>query len=634
MLKSKFQAQLMCLYLLGVLCFDILCFMFYDIDRRVSVSLFYSSFPKSIAVILDEHSPMSSNGFREMPYKAIREYLAAAAEDRTPDFSLFRVACFNNMKHHIARATKYSPHEALTAEHAAALLQEPHWEQVVTVATAWAYQDNVAVKLQPGTYMTTLPNTSQLRLQLLESSDDRHQVTVTLNSLAHPCNSSDTGTGHGAPSWAVFTTMLRFPHVSGVVPLPGDIAAMCSSHPTTWPASCPKEKVVRGFKHFLDRPTSLNEKDPIVLSLRPELATKQRSTSIVTISSADSSDAGDAELPRTPPRTASSSGNVDRRPAFESSFSDAGDAEPPRTRPGTASSSGNVDSGAVFECTFRTLIGNISNELFDDEAYSASISECVAHFTTYSEDRVQALLSLLDEEPQTQRQVLVEERNRLTDILRPMVEHFNVTRKRLRRWLRSCEGSAFHDVQSGHRVSGIFLPENQASLIDAFIDFTAFPCEESKQHLRDQLPQKLLELQRRKPKDATIPANNDSKKARKRRLEVIKRARQRVQWSDARQEWFAEFVTKPELHFEQEDAGAEDTWKHWCFNLECKKIDEFPEPVTKAEAYAAWANNQYSWKSCARWWDQHHKYAAAPRKIDEESRTRISKRLKDGPTTS
>ena len=61
---------------------------------------------------------------------------------------------------------------------------------------------------------------------------------------------------------------------------------------------------------------------------------------------------------------------------------------------------------------------------------------------------------------------------------------------------------------------------------------------------------------------------------------------------------------------------------------------EFPEPVTKAEAYAAWANRHYSWKSCARWWDQHHKFEAALREMDEQSRTWINTRLKHVQTTS
>ena len=122
--------------------------------------------------------------------------------------------------------------------------------------------------------------------------------------------------------------------------------------------------------------------------------------------------------------------------------------------------------------------------------------------------------------------------------------------------------------------------------------------------------------------------------ARKRRREVISRARQRVQWSHARKEWFAEFVTKPELDCEQGHAAAEETWKHRCFNLECKKIDEFRDPVTKAEAYAAWASRHYSWKICAQLWDQFHKSDDAPRQMDEESRTRISTRLKHVQTTS
>ena len=89
-----------------------------------------------------------------------------------------------------------------------------------------------------------------------------------------------------------------------------------------------------------------------------------------------------------------------------------------------------------------------------------------------------------------------------------------------------------------------------------------------------------------------------------------------------------------ELDFEQGHAAAEERWKHWCFDLECKQIHEFREPVTKAEAYAAWANIQYSWKSCARWWDQHPKSDATPREMDEESRTRIRTRLKHVQTTS
>ena len=137
------------------------------------------------------------------------------------------------------------------------------------MAASWAYQDNVAVEVVAGTYMTMLPNTIPLRLQFLGGSDDRHQLNVTLTSLAHPCNSGDCVS---RPSWAVFTTMLRVPNVSGVVPLPADIAAMCSRFPTSWAASVLQEEVRRGFVCFLSGSPSTKDKDRIISVLRPELA--------------------------------------------------------------------------------------------------------------------------------------------------------------------------------------------------------------------------------------------------------------------------------------------------------------------------------------------------------------------------
>ena len=90
-------------------------------------------------------------------------------------------------------------------------------------------------------------------------------------------------------------------------------------------------------------------------------------------------------------------------------------------------------------------------------------------------NRNRALLTLWDEQPRSQRELFAEERNRLTELLFPMVDEFGVTRKRLRRWVRSCEGSAFHNLRSGESVSGIFIPEAQATLLDLFIDFKTFP---------------------------------------------------------------------------------------------------------------------------------------------------------------
>ena len=81
-------------------------------------------------------------------------------------------------------------------------------------------------------------------------------------------------------------------------------------------------------------------------------------------------------------------------------------------------------------------------------------------------------------------------------------------------------------------------------------------------------------------------------------------------------------------------AAAQLTWKNWYFSLERKRIHEFQEPMTKAEAFAAWANAGYSQNSLGPWWDQYPKSDAAPREMDEESRTQISTRLKQVQTTS
>ena len=133
-----------------------------------------------------------------------------------------------------------------------------------------------------------------------------------------------------------------------------------------------------------------------------------------------------------------------------------------------------------------------------------------------------------------------------------------------------------------------------------------------------------------KKKDANIPANNASEKARKRLAEKIQRARQRVRWSEEDGQWVAEFVTKDQVNNERkavkEEADAE--WRDWCFHLTRKEIPEFPEPVTKAEAFAVWANKNYSWGSYTRWWDQHRQSTIEPRSVDEESEKRIKAELK------
>ena len=67
----------------------------------------------SVAPRAGDEAPAAPSRQKSEIHTAIQEYLAAAAQNRTPDFSLFKQACFNNMMHH----------NALTTKQAAALLQ-------------------------------------------------------------------------------------------------------------------------------------------------------------------------------------------------------------------------------------------------------------------------------------------------------------------------------------------------------------------------------------------------------------------------------------------------------------------------------------------------------------------------------
>ena len=187
-------------------------------------------------------------------HTAIHEYLTAAAEDRKPDLALFQSTCFKRMAEGIARYTRHSSryltNDVLTPGLARTLLQEPNWEEVVTMCTAWAFPDNVAFRIGSNAYRTTLPNTVPLRAQVLPQTEDFQDVTVTQTSLRHELNACSEDRKLPVRRWIVFTNMLRFPHVGGVVPLPDDIAAMRTAHPLTWPSSCPRESILQGFRIF------------------------------------------------------------------------------------------------------------------------------------------------------------------------------------------------------------------------------------------------------------------------------------------------------------------------------------------------------------------------------------------------
>ena len=127
------------------------------------------------------------------------------------------------------------------------------------------------------------------------------------------------------------------------------------------------------------------------------------------------------------------------------------------------------------------------------------------------------------------------------------------------------------------------------------------------------------------------PANNPARQARKRILESIKRARQRLVWCEERAEWTSTFVTRAELNLDVDAKKAEATWNEYCFDLTCKEFSGFSEPVTKAEAFATWLNQHRSWNTCVGWWNEQKPSNAEPRKVDDLSRKRMKTRLQSLP---
>ena len=151
-------------------------------------------------------------------------------------------------------------------------------------------------------------------------------------------------------------------------------------------------------------------------------------------------------------------------------------------------------------------------EAYDSEDLIASFSECRLHFETYATEQVECLKHLREEEPRVQWEILAAERDRLTELFLPMVESFNVSRKKLRRYIRSCENPAFNYLQEGRQIIGLFTPEQQANAIDAFVWYKYEKSEEAKQELRTHLPHALIDPEHWRPEEDSTSNNKESKK--------------------------------------------------------------------------------------------------------------------------
>ena len=447
-----------------------------------------------------------------------------------------------------------------------------------------------------------LPNTNPLRAEHLGTVDDFEDVNASPLDLAHPYNNSSHGQLERGHSWGVFTSMLRHPTVSGIVSLPHDIAALCTKHCLRWQTEGLRDSARRGFRDFLQGIGSAESDAPIVAAIRPRLHNTEHS-------------------PRGEPIVAF--GETDAH-----SDGSSGD-ETPRDVAGSQSRSPEevvVTPLAIL----RFYLTSILVDATDDEHSRSSrqnIKIFESKFADYTSTRTEYLKSLLHENATTQAVYLASEYDSITDFLLPSLALWNVSRKVVRRWVRSCAGSALHRLEKKHSITGIFTPEMQANILYAIGEHEISRTDESLELLRAQLPQKLLEQPQKQKRKKDTPCNNDATKRRKKIKEKIQRARQMVQWSDVRGEWETVFVAKLELKEDLGDPESVIMWDDWCFDLAVKVISDFPTPITKAEAFVAWFNSGYTWTSCRTYWDQLPHSEIEPRNIDETSRERLKARL-------
>ena len=553
--------------------------------------------PHDAALLSDMHS-------------AIHEYLRAAAEDRVPETQTFRAQCFAAMDYDIAR---HSDVGLLTAGRAAALLLEPQWEDVLSLATAWAFQQHIAWPVGLDVYRTALYNTDPTRVRLLPREEDFQHVHVGTSSVQHSLN-----TANAHQSWIVFTHMLRHPNVGGSVPLSQDVAALCTRHPLTWPPSCSKELALIGFRAFLNSHcnTELDLHQAVIHAVRPGCDKH------VPQPDDDESDASDGD-----------SDEGQQRVTLSQSFSASADA---------SSVSGSIrlfNRGfASHMCGFIRNIATQQNseDPSDDEDLRSCIDELRIELERYTQDQASAQAHLLVSDVGKVSALLAAERQWLTDFLAPMTAKFGVSYKRTRRWLRSCESPVKTNLKNSRHVTGVFTAEIQAGLLMANELHNENPNDKTLAILRKQLPQSLLQPVRWKPRRAPnsiadeLKGNKDKQKrhealqGKHQNKDRLKKARQTVTWCDDEGEWICQWVTHQEVTSWGSPQDVEKVWKDWCWDRRCKQIDGSLEPLTQAEAFAAWLNQGYSWDSCKTHWDSYAYSRDIPdRQVDDGSKKRL-----------
>ncbi len=121
--------------------------------------------------------------------KVYLQYIVAGNVDE----NVFNRNCIAKMHYHLEKAReRYVTNgcHQLTAATAQSLLQAPAWDNVLSLAAVWAFQDRTALRYHSDNYQTPMPNTNVDRKDLLNCSEDREIVTLPPSSLCHSANAN------------------------------------------------------------------------------------------------------------------------------------------------------------------------------------------------------------------------------------------------------------------------------------------------------------------------------------------------------------------------------------------------------------------------------------------------------------
>ena len=165
---------------------------------------------------------------------------------------------YRNMKQKLSEAT------------AVRLLQMPDWKHCLAIAMAWAYRDRISYNVGQDTYRTCLPTADSLRKEHLNHDSDFVEVTVSPMELSHSLNSKSKDR-KGTSRWIVFGTKSRYPRVGGVIFLPEDIATLFTYHQLNFFPGDNRIHALKTFRSFLMDDLEDADKNSILHAFRPNL---------------------------------------------------------------------------------------------------------------------------------------------------------------------------------------------------------------------------------------------------------------------------------------------------------------------------------------------------------------------------